>query len=308
MNCRNVEPLLLAYLDEDIAPAEKKHVQDHLNDCPDCRKQLDSLTSLQRRLKRHFQVTVASATPSPQSWNRLYAEISMEDPAFAARARRPAWFGSSQSTGPLFKRLALAVLVLVVLTVAVPPARALTPRIQQLFNSWFHFKTPSGGGGIQSFDAFIPYNPAYLPHGFQHTGTGGHKAPEADALELDYSDGRNFITLIQSKGPGADRLPEGVPVVINGETGVFVESYASGADELRQKLPAISITEGLDYQHVRLLAWRIAEIKFELLSNLPESELVKVAASLQPMEPGAGKFSPPPFSGQSGQQEVGGTK
>ncbi len=286
MNCRNVESLLLAYLDEEVTPAERGQVRDHLDACPECRRRLDSLTSIQSRVKRHLQDTVASAAPPPQSWDRLQAAISMENPAFAARSRHPASIERSQFNSLLFKRLAFAVLVLVILTVAVLPAQALAPRIEQLLNSWFHFKTPSGASGIQGFEAFTPYNPTYLPQGFKHTGTGGHKTPDTDSLELDYSDGRNFITLIQSKGPGSGRLPEGVDAKINGAAGVFVENYASGVDELRQKMPTISTTQGYEYQHVNLLAWTMGEVKFELFSNLPEAELVKVAVSLQPMQPG----------------------
>jgi hypothetical protein len=37
-----------------------------------------------------------------------------------------------------------------------------------------------------------------------------------------------------------------------------------------------------------LLAWYIGEIKIELVSNLPESEMIAVAESLVPMQEGRG--------------------
>jgi hypothetical protein len=38
-----------------------------------------------------------------------------------------------------------------------------------------------------------------------------------------------------------------------------------------------------------VLAWYVGEIKMELVSNLPEEEMVAVAESLVPMEEGKGE-------------------
>jgi hypothetical protein len=40
-----------------------------------------------------------------------------------------------------------------------------------------------------------------------------------------------------------------------------------------------------------VLAWYIGQVKIELMSNLPESEMLAIAESLVPMEGGKGEWN-----------------
>ena len=43
MNCRKLRPELQAYLDDQVDPQEKAAIDDHLENCPECRKRLEAL-------------------------------------------------------------------------------------------------------------------------------------------------------------------------------------------------------------------------------------------------------------------------
>ena len=71
-----------------------------------------------------------------------------------------------------------------------------------------------------------------------------------------------------------------------------MEVFATSAEELQQKIPGISAVTEFDYGRASLLAWYLAEIKLEMVSNLPVEELLKIAQSLVLAEGGAGNSSP----------------
>ena len=137
---------------------------------------------------------------------------------------------------------------------------------------------------IGDFEAFTPYSPHYMSEGFESSGLGGTSGPDFVWLELTYSDGAQFASILQSKGLDTVGLPNGETVKINDNYGVFVPVFATSDQELQQKIPAIPITTNFDYGTTSLLAWRPGEVKIELVSNLPKEEILKIARSLAPAE------------------------
>ena len=84
MKCQEVNELLVAYLDGEVAPSEQKTIEAHLVECAFCQKEMDCLAATQRRLGRSLQAVAADAAPSPQVWSRLEARLARE-------ARPPSW-------------------------------------------------------------------------------------------------------------------------------------------------------------------------------------------------------------------------
>jgi len=85
MKCQEVNELLVAYLDGEVIPSERKMIEAHLVECAFCEKEMDCLATTQRRLSRSLQAVAADAAPSPQAWSRLQARLAKE----ALRKTRP---------------------------------------------------------------------------------------------------------------------------------------------------------------------------------------------------------------------------
>lgn len=70
----NIAPLLSAFLDGELTQADSQRVRLHLEDCPECRAQLDQLAGLQR-------LTAAIAFPAPDDrLDNLAARLSVRGP------------------------------------------------------------------------------------------------------------------------------------------------------------------------------------------------------------------------------------
>ncbi|MEI6431794.1 MAG: zf-HC2 domain-containing protein, partial [bacterium] len=48
LNCRKVNGLLSAYMDAELSDAEMPIIQDHLESCPKCRQEYDTLRETKR--------------------------------------------------------------------------------------------------------------------------------------------------------------------------------------------------------------------------------------------------------------------
>ncbi len=286
MNCHEVHDLLAAYQDGEVSGPERRLIREHLSTCQTCQAELESLSTLQRRLRQHLTAQADAVAPSPQAWTLLQATLPDRPPRRAVFGRRAA----SWLTGGLFRvggravpRLALALVLLIALVLAAPPAWAM---IEPIVTNWFSFTTPDGesGGAVGGFTAFTPYHATYLPENFQQSLLGGRSQPDLDSFEIGYDRGAQFIMIVQSKGPGATGLPAGDPAQVGTNPAVFLPSFAAGEQELREKRPGLSIVTSYDYSGTQLLVWFIGEVKIELLSNLPLGEMRRVAESLEPMQ------------------------
>ncbi len=92
--------LLSAYLDEEVTPAERRLVEQHLNECPDCRHQLERFESL---------VTLLSQTPvepAPPNFVRGVAR-RIEEPGGSRRLRWRPWMSAAASVAALFIGVAI---------------------------------------------------------------------------------------------------------------------------------------------------------------------------------------------------------
>ena len=88
MNCREVNQLLVPFLNQEIIASENTLIQTHLAGCPVCQQKLSILSATRSRLIRSMKLQAAEATPSPQAWNRLQmrmAEVTHPSPAWLKR-------------------------------------------------------------------------------------------------------------------------------------------------------------------------------------------------------------------------------
>lgn len=172
--------------------------------------------------------------------------------------------------------------------ITVPSVRA---QVREMIDTWFHFQLPGGRSGVGigfggARQAFTPYLPTWLPEGLDLGLNGGSTMPGAEYVEFEFhpmprrkGDDR-FIRLVEGKGEAVPGLPEGREVMVHGQRAVFT-SELSDRHEIQVDPPTPA--------GARLLAWYMDEIKIELVSNLPESEMIAVAESLVPMEEGIGQ-------------------
>ena len=327
MRCQEVNELLVTYLDGEVSPSERTLILAHLAGCASCRKELAALSATQSRVSRSLQVRAAQAAPSPQAWSRLQARLARACPEHGRREARPsppwlpAWLqrlapdvgrikqvlegGLTMKKG--FTLAAIATLVIALGTVAfVPSARA---QVGEILNTWFRFETPSGEGevAISGTAEFVPLHPTYLPIGFQTMGFAIGGKPES--IELVYYSEEQFLTITQSKAPADKPLPAGQKVTVNGQSAVLVTGL-EGAFKFNPRfgfyIPkgAFVVTGGtppaepgpyhgdIAYTDGKQLTWYVGDVRVEMLSNLPEEETLKIAASLVPAEAGEGE---PPF-------------
>jgi len=73
MNCSDVQALLSAYHDGELADDQRSRLSDHLDTCTDCAKELANFESLSR-------MATALSTPAPpeQLWNQLESRIERQ--------------------------------------------------------------------------------------------------------------------------------------------------------------------------------------------------------------------------------------
>jgi len=208
------------------------------------------------------------------------------------------------------KTFALAVLAALVIAVSavglVPSVRA---QVGEMLNTWFHFKFPGGeyGVGLAGSIEFTPLNPTYLPAGLESSGGGisvlGTFGEES--IELKYHNDEQFVSITQTKAPADKTLPAGTEVTVNGQPAVFVTGL-EGTFEYGFHIPEDALVETsgtpsasiqvplrskfITYTDGKRLTWYAGDVKVEMLSNLSEEEMLKIAGSLVPAEGGE-----PPF-------------
>lgn len=298
MNCREVLPRINAYLDDEVSPSEKKLIQAHLSTCQSCQQELGAQNQLQNTLRQHLLARAAQAAPSPQAWELIQAALPANLPGDAIQKKRrlPFYLPIRLPFGSLtLQKVGLALLIVLALVATVPSVWA---RMESWVGTWFSFSSPDGESfsAIGGFTAFTPYHATYLPNGFQNSGMGTATAwPDYEALELTYDrKGGQFFTLLESIGGNARALPSGEIVQVGECQAVFIHDFATSSTDLITKKPGLSIVTNFDYTNTNLLAWFIGEVKVEMFSNLSQAEMLKIAASLAPMQASEGEQPPAP--------------
>jgi len=214
------------------------------------------------------------------------------------------------------KRLALVAIaaLLIVLGTAgfVPSVRA---QVGELLR-WFRFESPAGGeevsvpssvASIPGSVEFTPLRPAYLPDGFEAMAVGLN--PEAASLNY-WNSATHQILIIDERlsSPDDDRsLPAGANVTVNGQPAVLITGLEgqvsfvsipptpsapvaspSGPDQVVALEPGVGSAETVSYTDGKQLIWYTGNIRIEMLSNLPEEEMLRIAMSMVPAEAGEG--------------------
>ena len=222
-----------------------------------------------------------------------------------------------------FALAALAALVMAVGMVAfVPSVRA---QVGEILNTWFRFKSPGGEYEVALSGPadFTPLHPIYLPAGFQNGGMKSvvSTSGELKSIEFAYYNSEQFVSITQTKAPAGKALPTGKDLAVNDQPAVLVTGL-EGDFEYGFRIPenAVVKTYGtldtppaepvphhgtIAYTDGKRLTWYAGDVKVEMLSNLPEEEMLKIAESLVPAEEGAGEapFQPPldlPPGGEGG--------
>jgi hypothetical protein len=119
----------------------------------------------------------------------------------------------------------------------------------------------------------------------RHILTGGTTAPGAEYWEFEFHPtsrrrrDERFIRLIEGVGENVPGLPAGKEARVGDQVAVLTNNL-----EPRHEIASDPPTPA----GARVLAWTIGEVKIELVSNLPESEMIAVAESLVSMQEGRG--------------------
>lgn len=299
MNCKDVQEQIYTYLDNETSPSEKRLIQAHLTGCKDCQSELEAADTLGRGLRQHFQTRTVTVAPSAGAWLNLQAALPSQPP----KGSGAGWLGGSIPNEIRFSglrlsvaRLAILMVIMGMMAVAAPPVWA---RLEPLIVDWFSFSSPDGENftAIGGFDAFTPYHAAYVPEGFESSLLGTLTGEGIESIEIGYAERvGGFITLVQSKGSAVAGLPAGEITRVGAKKAILIRSFATSAVEMQAMRPEISIVSNYNYSEVNYLAWFDGEIKIEIFSNQPFTEMMKVAESLEPMQPSQGEV--PYFEGQ----------
>lgn len=75
MKCGNVLSKLEIYLNRETPPAERRHIQEHLARCMNCRQELDELDVLQNRVRNSMRLLATRAFPAADSWEHIQENI-----------------------------------------------------------------------------------------------------------------------------------------------------------------------------------------------------------------------------------------
>jgi membrane-bound ClpP family serine protease len=70
--CRDVQPLLSAYVDHEASPTEALQVEEHVQACAECQARLQRMRRLAPRLDQHVQAHVSEGERAAASLNRSY--------------------------------------------------------------------------------------------------------------------------------------------------------------------------------------------------------------------------------------------
>ena len=203
----------------------------------------------------------------------------------------------------------IATLALAICVVAfVPAVRA---QVGKVIARWFYIRAPGGevemGWSAIGMD-FTPLQPTYLPAGFRSSGGGisfveiGGDS-ESGKFKLTYHNEEQFVVITQTKAPADKPLPAGREITVNDQPGMLITGLR-GTFEYGFRIPEGARVETvgtppaephhgtIPYDDGKRLVWYADDVKVEMLSNLPEEEMLKIAESLAPAEAGEGE---PPF-------------
>jgi len=80
MNCKDINRLLSAYLDEEVNPGERKLIEDHFPGCKKCQEELRLLSSTREALRQALSAKADVVEPPNQAWDQIRQRIVSEHP------------------------------------------------------------------------------------------------------------------------------------------------------------------------------------------------------------------------------------
>lgn len=112
--CRRISRLLTAYADDELSLRLRARVESHLERCEHCSRELDSIVSLGRILKKTGVPEISQAR-----WSGFERELSSALDGVDSESRRPARIRESRPVFVDYRRLALATAAACAFTVVV---------------------------------------------------------------------------------------------------------------------------------------------------------------------------------------------
>ena len=318
MKCQEVSESLVAYLDGEVTPTERTVIQAHLAKCDACQEEMTVLSALQSGVKQSLQVRAARAAPSPQAWSHVQARLAKE--TRRASSWLPGWlqrlalgvgsisqnfqFRGSVTMKKGLTLAAIAALVIVVSTIAFVPS--VRTEVGEILNAWFGFEISGERGGV-ALAEFTPLRPAYVPNELQSSVAVTNSSESGSRfIELTYHNDEQFVAITQSMAPGDKSPPTGQKTTVKGQLATLVTGL-EGTFEYGLRIPKDAQVETfgtqptecipyhgpIGYENGKQLTWYAGDVKVEMLSNLSEEKMLKIAESLVPAEAGEPPFQMP---------------
>jgi hypothetical protein len=78
LNCKGVDGILLAYLDNELETIERTRLEQHLSDCSRCRNELADLRVSIDKLSRTLCLATSNIEPSPRAWHLVSQKLKTE--------------------------------------------------------------------------------------------------------------------------------------------------------------------------------------------------------------------------------------
>jgi hypothetical protein len=153
------------------------------------------------------------------------------------------------------------------------------PATSQALFSLVGIDTQGQSSVASDFNAFIPFIPGYFPEDFTITSVGlsMDEARDMDTYREFYASEAHFFMIIQSQGrdvdtdiPNPELTVQGSPASLTGDVAVD----ALVGDDLDLDL--------YDTSEVWLLTVVMREIRVQVISNLPQAEVIRFAEELIP--------------------------
>src|SRR5512141_309889 len=91
MNCKQVQDLLAAYLDDQLTLSDRAEVEEHLKSCKACRGELDALKWARDALKATLASAGRAEDPPEKAWEDLKPSLVEYRPSFVFLFRRRGW-------------------------------------------------------------------------------------------------------------------------------------------------------------------------------------------------------------------------
>lgn len=277
MNSHPKTSELLTYINAEVTPSQKRLIQIHLANCPQCQESVNRLSIADQQLHSLIKTQADSAEPGEDAWDRLAEKLP---------GSQKSKFLSSR--GMNMKKLTPAYVLVSVLLVlgtllAIPSVRA---QITELITQWVSADLPNDSGSIALGGEDWPFTPnivTYFPEHLQSRGvsSGIIESPENFSVSFMFELGKDhFIKVVNNRGAAYTFLPKGEDITINGQPAILIREPDLGKALFGE---VDDIGKFATHQSFQII-WFINDIQIEVFANFPLEEMVKIAESVEPMQ------------------------